>query len=72
MEFKKKTKEALRRGGKDSYLEASKHFWEREEGGCCRERKEKWGKRFDLSYELEKERLQVDHIRAAHEAKKYI
>lgn len=46
-------------------MEASRHFWEKKEVDGEKEKKKE--ERFNLPYELEKERLQVDHIRAAAE-----
>jgi hypothetical protein len=61
---RKKSKEAMRRGGGDCYIEASNHFWEKEFDG---EKEKKKDERFNQSYELEKERLQIDQTRAATE-----
>jgi hypothetical protein len=59
----KKAKEAQRRGGSDSYLEASKHFWDKKKEFDAEKEKKKEDK-FQLAYGIEKERLQLDQVRA--------
>lgn len=63
----KKAKEAVRRG--DAYIEASDYFWaKKKEADAEKERNKQ--ERFNQSYELEKERLFVEQVRAANETKK--
>jgi hypothetical protein len=62
----KKAKEAVRRG--DAYIEASDYFWaKKKEADAEKERNKQ--ERFNQSYELEKERLFVEQVRAANETK---
>jgi hypothetical protein len=62
----KKSKEVMRRGGAESYMEASKHFWDKKKE-CDAEKEKKKEERFNLAYEIEKERLQLDQVRASTE-----
>jgi hypothetical protein len=62
-QVEKKTKEAQRQSGPDSYLEASKHFWDKKKE-LDAEKEKKKEDRFQLAYEIEKERLQLDQVRA--------
>ncbi|XP_020405007.2 glutathione S-transferase T3-like [Zea mays] len=62
----KKSKEVMRRGGAESYMEASKHFWDKKKE-CDAEKEKKKEERFNMAYEIEKERLQLDQVRASTE-----
>jgi hypothetical protein len=56
----------VRRG--DAYIEASDYFWaKKKEADAEKERNKQ--ERFNQSYELEKERLFVEQVRAANETK---
>jgi hypothetical protein len=79
---KKKAKEALLQGGGDSCVEALDHLWAKMKRVWCKERTEERGEeqkkeeRYNQSYvldkerlELEKRRVQAEEARAANEAK---
>ncbi|CAN6286915.1 unnamed protein product [Urochloa humidicola] len=72
---KKKAKEALRRGGGNACVEALDHLWEKKRESDV-EKEQKKEQRYNQSYTLEKERLELEkrrveaeEARAANEAK---
>ncbi len=61
---KKKAKEALRRGGGDACMEALDHLWAKKKEFDAEKEKKKED-RYNQSYALEKERLELNQKRAA-------
>ena len=62
---RKKAKQLSRRGGGDACIEAFDHLWEKKESDADKEVKK--DERFNKALEIEKERLQIEQMRAASE-----
>ena len=60
---KKKAKEGLRRGGADACVEALDHLWAKNRESDA-EKEHKKDERYNLSYALEKERVELEKRRA--------
>ena len=56
---KKKVKEALRRGGGDACVATLDHFWAKKKESDA-EKEQKKEERYNQSYALEKERLELE------------